>query len=263
MASYFDEEDATYNSDETKSINSDEDTAYPKKKVGTSIKDSLKTKKPSDLNINNNDEIEEVEEEDDIDEDLDDDGDEEEDLDEEEPFEQEGGADTKKKTNIPLFDYEHQVDDNDNNNEGESDEDEDDEDDEDDDNNEQYIKKFDKELNQQFLQQTHPECIIQNYDEIETLCKVVRNKQGIIVDDLHKTNPYLTKYEKTKILGLRAKQLNAGATPFIDVPEKVIDGYTIAELELKGHKIPFIIRRPLPCGASEYWYLNDLEDISF
>ena len=262
MASYFDEEDATYNSDDTKSVNSDEDKIYPKKKIGTSIKDSLKSKKPIDLNINNNDEA--VEEEDDIDEDLDDDDDDiddEEDLDEEEPFEQEGGADTKKKTNIPLFDYEHQVDDN-NNNESEEDADDDDDDDEND-NNEQYIKKFDKELNQQFLQQTHPECIIQNYDEIETLCKVVRNKQGLIVDDLHKTNPYLTKYEKTKILGLRAKQLNSGAIPFIEVPEKVIDGYTIAELELKGQKIPFIIRRPLPCGASEYWYLNDLEDISF
>jgi DNA-directed RNA polymerase subunit K/omega len=264
MASYFEEEDATYNSDDTKSVNSDEDKIYSKKKVGTSIKDSLKAKKQNDLNIHiNNDDIEEAEEEeedDDVDEDVDDDDlDDEEDLDEEEPFEQEGGLDTKKKTNIPLFDYEHQVDDNDNNNE---DIDEDDDDD-DDDNNEQYIKKFDKELNQRFLQQTHPECIIQNYDEIETLCKVVRNKQGIIVDVLHKTNPYLTKYEKTKILGLRAKQLNAGAIPFVDIPEKVIDGYTIAELELKGQKIPFIIRRPLPCGASEYWYLNDLEDISF
>lgn len=255
MASYFDEEDATYNSDDTKSVNSDEDKIYPKQKGGA-LKDSLKSKKQHGININiTNDEIEEADEEeedDDLDEDLDD----EEDLDEEEPFEQEGGADTKKKTNIPLFDYEHQVDDN---NDEESDEDDDD----DDENNEQYIKKFDKELNQQFLQQNHPECIIQNYDEIETLCKVVRNKQGIIVDDLHKTNPYLTKYEKTKILGLRAKQLNAGAFPFIEVPEKVIDGYTIAELELKGRKIPFIIRRPLPCGASEYWYLNDLEDISF
>ena len=259
MASYFDEEDATYNSDDTKSVNSDEDKIYPTQKGGGGLKDSLKSKKQNGLNINiTNDEIEEVDEEEDEedDEDLDD----EEDLDEEEPFEQEGGADTKKKTNIPLFDYEHQVDDNENDNDNEESDDDEDDDDE---NNEQYIKKFDKELNQQFLQQNHPECIIQNYDEIETLCKVVRNKQGIIVDDLHKTNPYLTKYEKTKILGLRAKQLNAGASPFIEVPEKVIDGYTIAELELKGHKIPFIIRRPLPCGASEYWYLNDLEDISF
>lgn len=261
MASYFEEEDATYNSDDTKSVNSDEDKIYSKKK-GSTIKDSLKSKKPTDLSVhtNNDEEVEEEDPDDDLDEDDDDDDiyDEEE-VDEEEPFNQDGGADTKKKTNIPLFDYEHQVDAPENDEAlNDSDDDEDDEE-----NNEQYIKKFDKELNQRFLQQNHPECIIQNYDEIETLCKVVRNKQGIIVDDLHKTNPYLTKYEKTKILGLRAKQLNAGAIPFVDIPEKVIDGYTIAELELKERKIPFIIRRPLPCNASEYWYLNDLEDISF
>ena len=39
----------------------------------------------------------------------------------------------------------------------------------------------------------------------------------------------------------------------------MIDGYTIALQELKEGKIPFIIRRPLPNGASEYWKINDLE----
>ena len=29
--------------------------------------------------------------------------------------------------------------------------------------------------------------------------------------------------------------------------------------ELKQKKIPFIIRRPLPNGKSEYWDINDLE----
>ena len=38
----------------------------------------------------------------------------------------------------------------------------------------------------------------------------------------------------------------------------MIDGLTIAEEELK-QKIPFIIRRPLPNGASEYWKVKDLE----
>ena len=85
----------------------------------------------------------------------------------------------------------------------------------------------------------------------------------IIVDDLNKTIPYLTKYEKARILGQRAKQLNSGATPFVKVPENVIDGYIIAELELKQKQLPFIIRRPMPSGGSEYWSIKDLEDISF
>jgi DNA-directed RNA polymerase I, II, and III subunit RPABC2 len=95
------------------------------------------------------------------------------------------------------------------------------------------------------------------------MVKVVRDKDGIIIDDLHKTIPYLTKYERARILGQRAKQINSGAIPFVKVPENVIDGYIIAEIELKQKKIPFIIRRPLPNGGSEYWKVHDLEDISF
>jgi DNA-directed RNA polymerase I, II, and III subunit RPABC2 len=81
------------------------------------------------------------------------------------------------------------------------------------------------------------------------------------VDNLHKTIPILTKYEKTKILGLRAKQLNNGAVPFVKLSTNIIDGYLIALKELEQKKIPFIIRRPLPNGASEYWHLQDLEII--
>ena len=39
----------------------------------------------------------------------------------------------------------------------------------------------------------------------------------------------------------------------------IINGYTIAEMELKEKKIPFIIKRPMPNGGSEYWKLQDLE----
>ena len=45
----------------------------------------------------------------------------------------------------------------------------------------------------------HNECLYKNFNEIKELCKIIRNKQGIIVDDLHKTMPLLTKYERTKI----------------------------------------------------------------
>jgi DNA-directed RNA polymerases I, II, and III subunit RPABC2 len=139
----------------------------------------------------------------------------------------------------------------------------DDDDDEEDDENETYLQKFDKDLNENYLVNFHPECIHQNYDEILALCSVVRNKDNIIIDNLHRTIPYLTKYERARILGQRAKQINSGATPFVKVPENVIDGYLIAELELKEKRIPFIIRRPLPNGGSEYWKVSDLENISF
>jgi len=102
-----------------------------------------------------------------------------------------------------------------------------------------------------------------NYDEISKLTKIVKDKNGIIIDPFHKTLPFLTKYEKTRILGQRAKQIENGAKPFVKIPDNIIDSYIIAELELQQKRIPFIIRRPLPCGGSEYWNLKDLELITF
>ena len=92
---------------------------------------------------------------------------------------------------------------------------------------------------------------------------VVRDSNNIIIDPLHKTIPFLTKYERARILGQRAKQIETGARPFVNIPENVIDSYIIAELELQQKRIPFIIRRPIPGGACEYWNLKDLEVILF
>ena len=69
----------------------------------------------------------------------------------------------------------------------------------------------------------------------------------------------MSKYEKTRILGQRAKQINSGNKPFVNVPKNIMDGYLIAQEELMQKKLPFIIRRPLPSGGSEYWRIKDLE----
>ena len=140
---------------------------------------------------------------------------------------------------------------------GDDDEDDDDEDDE------NYLQKFDNEISKNYISEQHPECAHHNYDEIAKLSIVIKNNDGIIIDPLHKTLPFLTKYEKTRILGQRAKQIECGATPFIKVPEGIIDAHIIAELELQQKRIPFIIRRPLPGGGSEYWNLKDLEVLLF
>ena len=126
---------------------------------------------------------------------------------------------------------------------------------------EDEFKKLDQELKQDYLLEYHQESKIHNFDEILSLAKVIRNDKNVIIDELHKTIPILTKYEKTRILGERTKQINHGNKPFIDTDENVIDGYLIALKELEEKKIPFIIRRPLPSGGSEYWHLRDLEVI--
>ena len=140
---------------------------------------------------------------------------------------------------------------------------EDEDEDEDDDEDESYLHKFDNEIVKNYVNEFHPECYNQNYDEIAKLSAVTRNTDGIIIDPLHRTIPYLTKYEKARILGQRAKQIETGAKPLVKVPETIVDAYVIAELELKEKRIPFIIRRPIPGGGSEYWNLKDLEFIAF
>ena len=108
----------------------------------------------------------------------------------------------------------------------------------------------------------HPESQSHNYDEISKGSVVTRNKNNIIVDQLHTSMPILTKYEMAKILGQRTKQLNTGCEPFIRLDRHVIDNSLIAEEELKQKKLPFIIQRPLPNGGFEYWHVKDLEIIS-
>jgi len=140
------------------------------------------------------------------------------------------------------------------------DDDEDEEDDETDDNDTtEYFQKLKSDIRESYVATYHPESLSHNYDEIQTLARVVRNSAGVIVDDLHRTVPIMTKYEKTRILGLRAKQINEGAPAFIKIDSTVIDGYLIAVKELEQKKTPFIIRRPLPNGGSEYWRVQDLE----
>ena len=126
---------------------------------------------------------------------------------------------------------------------------------------ENYLRKFESEMHRSYIESCHQEMMHLNNAEVAALARVVRNVDGVIVDTMHKTMPFLTKYEKTRVLGQRAKQLNQGAQPMIPFDKKIIDGYLIAQLELQQKALPFIIRRPMPGGKSEYWRLSDLEII--
>lgn len=73
----------------------------------------------------------------------------------------------------------------------------------------------------------------------------------------HNTFIRLTKYEKTKILGLRAKQIELGAQPKIKY-SKTETPLEIAEREFKMKKMPFRIKRKLPTGEVESIKLRNL-----
>ncbi len=124
---------------------------------------------------------------------------------------------------------------------------------------EDNFQKFSKELTKNIIADFHPECKMHNEEEIKILSEVTRNKFNVVCDVFHRTLPFLSKYEKARVLGMRAKQLDYGAPPMIsNIPEHIIDGYSIAQMELEQKRIPFIIRRPV-LGGFEYWKISDLE----
>jgi DNA-directed RNA polymerase subunit K/omega len=62
----------------------------------------------------------------------------------------------------------------------------------------------------------------------------------------------LTKYELTKVIGMRAEQLARGAEPLVNVDAfEAFDPISIAERELAARKLPFIVQRLLPDGKVE------------
>ena len=109
------------------------------------------------------------------------------------------------------------------------------------------------------LYQQHPEC---NLDYIEQVIPKIPLQfvppGGDKADSNHRTYPFLTNFEKTKIIGLRANQISKGSVPFVSVPKHITDVRDIARLELEQKRLPFIIKRPLPNGQFEYWRLTDL-----
>ncbi|KAJ4413221.1 subunit common to RNA polymerases I, II, and III [Didymella pomorum] len=71
------------------------------------------------------------------------------------------------------------------------------------------------------------------------------------------TTPYMTKYEKARVLGTRALQISGNAPVLIDV-EGMTDPLQIAAKELREKKIPLVVRRYLPDGFYEDWTCEEL-----
>jgi nickel-dependent lactate racemase/DNA-directed RNA polymerase subunit K/omega len=85
----------------------------------------------------------------------------------------------------------------------------------------------------------------------------IQAEKNIISDTKRKVRigpPFITKYEKSRIVGARALQLALGAPPLI-APEfitpDISDPIDIADLELREKVLPIIIRRTLPSKEHE------------
>merc|ERR1712083_230794 len=71
------------------------------------------------------------------------------------------------------------------------------------------------------------------------------------------TTPYLTKYERARVLGTRALQIAMCAPVMVEL-EGETDPLLIAMKELKLRKIPMIVRRYMPDGSFEDWRVDEL-----
>ena len=111
----------------------------------------------------------------------------------------------------------------------------------------------------EILYKFHPETILDYVEKIApfiAIQQVPPSEDGR--DTAHKSQPFLSVYEKTKLLGFRANQLAQGAPPYIVRPEHMTSVFEIAKLELEQRRLPYIIKRPMPDGTFEYWRLADL-----
>lgn len=83
------------------------------------------------------------------------------------------------------------------------------------------------------------------------------NKELAIPKDKRTTTPYMTKYERARILGTRALQISMNAPVLVDL-EGETDPLQISIKELAQKKIPLVIRRYLPDGSYEDWGCDEL-----
>ena len=76
--------------------------------------------------------------------------------------------------------------------------------------------------------------------------------------DQRVTTPYLTRFERARVLGVRALQLSMNAPVNVDLSPSDTDALAIAEKELRCGKLPLVVRRYLPDGCFEDWNVAEL-----
>ena len=97
------------------------------------------------------------------------------------------------------------------------------------------------------------EKITTHTDFYKTMVKESQNRKSI---------PFLTKFEKSRIIGIRAQQLSQNMPALVDISDCTTP-IEIALKELKEGRLPFIIRREMPNGSFEDWRVDELKNDSY
>ena len=101
------------------------------------------------------------------------------------------------------------------------------------------------------------------YDDQEPQFETMENSVQILpahqIDNTQRmSTPFMTKYEKARVLGTRALQISMNAPVMVDL-EGESDPLEIALKELREKKLPLVIRRYMPDGCWEDWTCAELK----
>ena len=119
------------------------------------------------------------------------------------------------------------------------------------------IAQFDKNDVGDHIRRWHPQECFLSMKEVAEKSVVHRGDDERIIDDDMHTFSKMTKFEKTRIIGIRQKQLEHGANSFIVTD--LTDSYLIAQEELRQKAIPFFVVRYIPHNRTEIFRAKDLE----
>jgi DNA-directed RNA polymerase I, II, and III subunit RPABC2 len=96
------------------------------------------------------------------------------------------------------------------------------------------------------------------YDYSEIYDEKKENPIILVESSQRITLPKLTKYEKVRLIGTRAKQIALGAKVMIKNTTG-LNAIDIAKLELEHKMIPMKVKRVLPDNRVEVWKLSELD----
>ena len=103
-----------------------------------------------------------------------------------------------------------------------------------------------------FLDDAYEDDVIDDED-----IEILDSNENSTKSSVHKTTPYMTKYEYTRIISRRAIDISNNYPITID-PRGEINPIEIAKRELYARTLPLTIRRYLPTGEHDDWNVNDL-----
>ena len=99
----------------------------------------------------------------------------------------------------------------------------------------------------------------EDFDQAQVPQQPTEPSAHAIPTDQRTTTPYMTKYERARVLGTRAQHISMSAPVMTDVyKDNAAHPLEVAMQELREKKIPLKIRRYLPDGNWEEWKVSEL-----